>query len=162
MRVHTILCAAVLAFAALPAAGATPKPGGANQMQAVSGTVGRTLWNGKFRLQITQVRAETPTEAADLHPSAEQKVMHIEGLLRNGTQDKWTVRPSYTLADKDDVTQDAGVLDLQAVTLAQGAAARQKIRFLVPKDFQPVKLLVGANKTIPGPPFRIVLLPSTQ
>ena len=134
----------------------TPIPGGANQKQAVSGTLGQMLFNGKVRLEIDVVREETPEEAADLHPFAGQKVVHIEGILRNAMHETVTIRPEYTLADKDDVTQKVGVLDVPVVTLEQGAAGKQKIRTLVPKDFVPVKLIVTPGQLF-GPAFRITL-----
>jgi hypothetical protein len=137
----------------------TPIPGGANQAKAVSGTLGQTLWNGKLRLKIDTVREETPAESADGGLAANQKMILIEGTVRNGTAESITVRPDYKLADKDDITEANGgpPTGYQTVTLAQGAAGRLKYRMPVPKDFVPIKLLVDPSNLLGGP-FRITLV----
>lgn len=136
----------------------TPIPGGANQAKAVSGTLGQMLFNGKIRLKIDTVREETAAESADASLPADQKMILIQGIVRNGMAETITVRPDYKLADKDDVTQanSGPPTGMQTVTMAQGAAGRLKYRMPVPKDFVPVKLLVDPSSLL-GVPFRITL-----
>jgi hypothetical protein len=137
---------------------ATHKPdaGGANQVKAVTGTLGQLLSNGKVRVQIDVVREESPEESADLHPFADQKVMRIEGAVVNLSREEVLLRPGYILADQDGVTCAVGVLDLKAVSLRPGARGTQLIRTLVPKTLGPTKLLVSPGDLY-GKPFRISL-----
>ncbi|GAC1410444.1 MAG: hypothetical protein NVSMB64_19580 [Candidatus Velthaea sp.] len=154
------LCFA-LSVPAIAYSGPTPIPGGANQVKAVSGTLGHMLWNGKLRLKIDTVREETPAESADGGLTADQKMILIEGTVRNGMAESITVRPDYKLADKGDITEanSGPPTGYQTLTLAQGAAGRLKYRMPVPKDFVPVKLLVDPSRLLGGP-FRISLVPA--
>jgi hypothetical protein len=40
----------------------TPVPGGANQVSAISGTFGQTIFNGVLRVNVSEVRAATPVD----------------------------------------------------------------------------------------------------
>jgi hypothetical protein len=122
------------------AASPTPLPGGANQVKAVSGTVGDAMWNGIVRFKVRELRearAEDHPEA--LLPRPDQKVM-----LRNGTTKQFTELLTYTLADKDGVAFEIPSQYLKPVPLivAQGAAAHIGAVFIADKSFVPVKLLI--------------------
>jgi len=142
-----VAVAAALSFApsGTPAS-STPIPGGANQITALSGNVGQTLWNGMVRLKISEVRDATPADHPEsLYPSASQKAMVITGVMKNGTSASFISFMSYTLADADDVTLGipshlfkSGV----SVNIAQGAATKVQALFLVDKGYRPTKLLV--------------------
>jgi hypothetical protein len=102
-----LIALACVSLAMVPALGsptATPMPGGANQVSGVSGKVGDTLFNGIVRLQVVEVRDAT---AAD-HPetmlaSADQRVMVMTAVVRNGLHSNFIDLIRYSLADKDDV-----------------------------------------------------------
>lgn len=142
----------------------TPIPGGANQITALSGTVGQTLWNGMARVKINEVRDATPDDHPEsLYPSARQKAMVITGVMKNGTNAVFINLMSYTLADADDVTIaipshlfTSGV----TVNIAQGAATKVQALFLVDKNYRPTKLLVQCEtcgKPNRFKPFRIAI-----
>jgi hypothetical protein len=135
-----------LFVALLAPAGAapTPIPGGANGVTAVSGKIGETVFNGVLRIKIVTLRDGTAADASDVTPSADQKVMVMESLLRNGTHDEFTDLLKYTLADKDAVSVDIPTNALKHANLhiLQGAAERQSEAFVVDKDFVPTKLIV--------------------
>lgn len=162
LRMTALSLGFVLLVPAIAPASPTPIPGGANQIKAVSGKLGQTLWNGKLRLKINTVREETAAESADGGLAADQKMILIEGTVRNGMSDSITVRPDYKLADKDDIIQanSGPPTGYQTLTLAPGAAGRLKYRMPVPKDFVPVKLLVDPSRLL-GSAFRISLVPAT-
>ncbi len=142
----------------------TPLPGGANQVKAVSGTVGQPVWNGALRITLVDVRDATPEETAKFLPNADQKVLVFDVTLRNGTNDNFIDLIEYTFADKDDVAVHVPTSTYTHANLniQQGAAEKQKGTFAVDKDFVPVKLLVqcttcGAKS--PFKPVRITLAP---
>ncbi len=58
MLLRTIIAAAgaVAIGTALAVASPTPVPGGANQVNALSGTVGQTIFNGVLRIKVTELR----------------------------------------------------------------------------------------------------------
>jgi hypothetical protein len=129
------------------AAGATssPPPGGANQVSALSGKVGQTVFNGVLRVQITALRDATAADHPEkLLPSAGQKVMVMSVLLKNGAHSDFTDLVSYTLADADEVSFAIPSYQVTPsnVNIQQGAAARQTALFTVDQSYKPVKLLV--------------------
>ena len=163
-RVVSIVAAAIVFAAPLAAVPApTPVPGGANQVGAVSGTVGQTLWNGVVRLQVTAVRPASAAEISSILPGAAQKPLAIEALVRNGTKSGFAEVLTYTLADASDVTFDVPsyMVKPNPVSIAQGAAAHQRLLFAVDKDFTPVKLLVQCSTCKKGTfrAFRLTLPP---
>ncbi|MEA2720615.1 MAG: hypothetical protein QOJ39_2479 [Candidatus Eremiobacteraeota bacterium] len=164
-RVLSIAAVAILAaspLAAVPAPTPSPAPGGANQVGAVSGTVGQTLWNGVVRLQVTDARVATAADDLSVVlPSAAQKPLLITALVRNGTKASFTEVLSYTLADADDVAFEVPsyMVKPNPASIQQGAAARQRILFAVDKAYTPVKLLVQCQTCKKGTfrAFRLTL-----
>ena len=64
----------------------TPIPGGANQVNAVSGALGEPMWNGVVRIKVRELRDARPEDHPEtLLPGPDQKVMVFETMLRNGT-----------------------------------------------------------------------------
>ena len=129
------------------AAGATPTPvpGGANQVSALSGKIGQTVFNGVLRIQVTALREATPAD----HPEqalapAGQKVMVMTVLLKNGSHAPFIDLISYTLADADEVAFEIPSYKITPTNLniQQGAAARQTAMFTVDQSYKPTKLLV--------------------
>ncbi|MDB5026798.1 MAG: hypothetical protein JWO66_487 [Candidatus Eremiobacteraeota bacterium] len=154
----------IAALVALGSLGATPTPipGGANQVGAVSGTVGQTLWNGVVRLQITEAGpATSPDDIAAVLPGSTQKPMLIGALVRNGTKANFTEVLTYTLADADGVAYEVPsyMSRPNPLNVQQGAAARQRSTFPVEKSYVPVKLLVQCSTCKPGTfrAFRLTL-----
>jgi hypothetical protein len=168
MRTFASLAVA-LAIGAMPVAASaapTPVPGGANQVSALSGAVGQTIFNGVLRINVSAVRAATADEIAKFVPTPAQKVLAFSVLLRNGTSSNFIDLVEYTFADKDDISVDVPTADYTHANLniQQGAAQKQDGVFAVDKDFVPTKLIVkcvtcgakSAFKTvrisIPNPP----------
>jgi hypothetical protein len=141
-------------------AGATPTPipGGANQVRAVSSTLGQTVFNGSLRITISGLRNATDAETKSYLPQPDQKVMAFSSLLRNGTNDEFTDLVRYTLADKDEVAVGIGDTDVHPANLhiLQGAAVRQTVLFAVDKNFEPVKLIVQCATCSSHSSFRAV------
>jgi hypothetical protein len=140
-------CLALSLFVGLfaPAGAApTPVPGGANAVSALSAKLGETVFNGVLRIKIVALREGSAADNPDVTPTADQKVMYMESLLRNGTHDEFTDLLQYTLADKDAVSVDIPTNALKHANLhiLQGAAQRQSEAFVVDKDFVPTKLIV--------------------
>jgi len=159
----TLALAGTIAAAASP----TPIPGGANQVNAISGKVGDTLWNGVIRLKVVEVRDATPADHPEsLVPLANQKVMVITAILRNGTNATWQELVSYTLADKDGITYDVPGHFFTPVSLSiqQAAAAKQTGMFTVDKTFAPVKLIVKCDTCAKNSfkAFRVTIPPPTK
>ncbi len=53
------IIAALISSTALAGATPTPLPGGANQVKAQSGVLGKTVWNGAVRLTLSEFRDAT-------------------------------------------------------------------------------------------------------
>jgi len=137
--------AAVFGMCAPCPAAPTPVPGGANQVKAVSGSVGDAMWNGIVRIKVRELRVARPEDHPEtLLPGPDQKVMVLDAMLRNGTTKQFTELLTYTLADKDDVAFEIQSQYLKPVPLivAQGAAAHITALFTADKSFAPVKLLI--------------------
>lgn len=142
---------------------AAPKPaktpGGANQISAISGKLGQTLWNGVVRFTLVELRDATATDHPESKvPGPNQKVLVITALIKNGSPGTWGNLVNYTLADKDEVSFDVPManFDKPSPTIQQGAAFRQHALVAVDKDFVPVKLIFTCS-TCNGKfkPFRI-------
>jgi hypothetical protein len=146
MRLFTAVTVTLGVASLSAAAGAapTPVPGGANQVQAITGTVGQTIFNGVLRINVSAPRAGTADEVAKILPSADKKVLAFSVLLRNGTAKPFIDLVEYTLADKDDISVDVPTADYTHanVNIQQGAAEKQEAVFPVDKDFVPVKIIV--------------------
>jgi hypothetical protein len=138
---------AAATFASFVPSGAapTPIPGGANQVKAVSGTVGEPMWNGVVRYKVQELRDARPEDHPEtLLPGPNQKVMVLRASLRNGTPAQFAELLTYTLADKDGVAYEipSSSLAPSPLVVAQGAVARIGGLFLADKNFIPVKLLI--------------------
>jgi hypothetical protein len=141
-----LLALACVSLSTVPAVGApTPMPGGANQVSGVSGNVGDTLFNGIVRLQIVEVRDATPADHPEaLSAPADQRVMVMTAVVRNGLHSNFIDLIRYSLADKDDVAYVIAdhLIKPNPLNVPQGAAARQTAMFAVERNYAPVKLLV--------------------
>src|SRR3984893_2667971 len=153
--------ALAVGMAATPtsAAAPTPVPGGANQVNALSGKVGDMLFNGVLRIQIQELRDATAADnPASMLPQADQKVMVMKVLLRNGTHADFTDLLTYTLADRDGVTFEIPSNLINGINphILPAGAARQSGLFLVDKDFAPVKLIVRCATCGTGSNFNAI------
>lgn len=151
MSARLVLAVAIclVAFAG-PTAGATPTPvpGGANQVSGLSGKIGQTVFNGVLRVQVTQLRDATAADHPEqLLPSADQKVMVMTVILKNGLHDEFIDLISYTLADSSGVTFKIPSNDITPSNLdiQQGGTARQKALFIVDPSYKPVKVIVQCD-----------------
>lgn len=136
---------------------ATPVPGGANQVDALSGKLGQTLFNGIVRLKVDEVRDATADDHPEAAlPGADQRVMVLSALARNGTHADFTEVLTYTLADNDDVTFEipSYLIKPNPVKILQGGAARQRALFLVDAGYHPTKLIVRCTTCSTSHPFR--------
>ncbi|HME80983.1 MAG TPA: hypothetical protein VKF82_02790 [Candidatus Eremiobacteraceae bacterium] len=160
----------ILAFSALLAlvgtasvcAAPTPAPGGANQVDAISGKVGDTLWNGVLRFKVVEVRDATPADHPEsVVPGPTQKVMVVTAIIRNGTPSSWGELVSYTLADKDDISFEipGHFFTPVALNIQQGASVKQTALFPVDKTYVPTKLIFQCNSCAKGKfkPFRVTI-----
>lgn len=139
-----------------------PTPGGANQVSALSGKLGQTLWNGVLRFKLVELRDATPADHPEsVAPLPNQKAMVLTAIIKNGTPSTWGELVSYTLADKDEISFPipGHFFTPVALNIQQGAAAKQTALFLVDKDFVPVKLIFSCGSCAPGKfkPFRVTI-----
>lgn len=162
-----LACASLAAVPALAAPTPTPMPGGANQVSGVSGKVGDTLFNGVVRLQVVEVRDATSADHPEtLLAPADQRVMVMTAIVRNGLHSNFIDLIRYSLADKDDVAYVIAdhLITPNPLNVPQGAAARQTAMFAVDKNYAPVKLLVQCatcNAQTRFAAFRVALAPSS-
>lgn len=155
----SFLFCATVATRAVP----TPIPGGANQISAMPGRVGQQVFNGVLRVTVQTVH----DAAAEDHPekdlpSADQKIIVMRVLLRNGWHGIFDSLMVYTLADADNVTLRVSQPYVRPANLSieQGASARQLIHVPADKDFKPVKLLIecgGCGTDMRFRPLRITI-----
>lgn len=136
----------------------TPIPGGANQVKAVSGSVGQQIWNGAVRITISDVHEASADQIAEFRPSAGQKVMTFTVLIRNGTTSTFTDLIEYTFADKDDISVSVPTSQYTHANLSiqQGAAQKQVGVFAVDHDFVPAKIIVACATCSAKSPFKPV------
>jgi hypothetical protein len=123
----------------------TPVPGGANQISAVTGKVGQTVFNGILRVKITALRDATAADHPEkVLPPAGQKVMVMTVVLKNGAHRDFIDLIKYTLADADEVAFEipSYMIKPSNLHILQGASARQTALFTVDQNYKPVKLLV--------------------
>jgi hypothetical protein len=131
----------------------TPAPGGANEVNAISGKVGDTLWNGVLRFKVVEVRDATAADHPEsVGPLPSQKVMVVTTIIRNGTPATWGELVSYTLADKDDISFEipGHFFTPVALTIQQGAAVKQTALFPVDKTYVPAKLIFQCTSCAKG------------
>jgi hypothetical protein len=154
IAVLSIAFAFVATFYAAAAPSSTPVPGGANQIDALSGTIGQTVFNGVLRIDVQQFRPATDADdPGRINPGSNQKVLVMNVLVRNGSHRTFIGALDYMLADKDDVTYHIGGSYIEGVdmSIVQGGSARNKAMFPVDKDFVPTKLIVqclGCGKSV--------------
>ncbi|MEO9264313.1 MAG: hypothetical protein ABI282_09475 [Candidatus Baltobacteraceae bacterium] len=156
---NAVLALTLLAVPVGAAAAPTPVPGGANQVSAMSGKVGETIFNGVLRIKIANIRDATAADnPGQMNAQPNQKVMVMSVLLRNGSHETFTDLVEYTLADKDDVSYSIpnSTVTHANLHIAQGAAARQEAMFVVDRDFVPVKVLAACVTCGTKSPFRTV------
>jgi hypothetical protein len=153
-----VLALALGATAGAVDAAPTPVPGGANQVSALSGTVGQTIFNGALRINVSVVRAATPEEVAKVLPNPGQKVLAFSVLLRNGTPSDFIDLVEYTFADKDDISVNVPTAAYTHANLhiQQGAAEKQDGLLAVDKDFVPTKVIVKCATCGAKSPFKTV------
>lgn len=158
-----LLVAMLVASLAAPGRSApTPVPGGANQLSAIEGSVGKTLFNGEYRLKVTTVRELSAQETAALPAGSgagpDQKVILFQAMIRNGTNHTVFGRITISYADADDVVHSNGVSGTSGFgNTVPGAAQRFKLTMPVPKDFNPTKVIVSFFSVPERKPFRIKL-----
>jgi len=156
---HTTIALALTLLAGMPASAApTPVPGGANQISALSATLGQTVFNGNLRITISNFGNASEADTAAIAPHPDQKVMSFTALLRNGTHDEFYRGVVYTLADNEGITVPLGLGTETPPNphIIQGGAARQKVVFAVSKDFVPVKLIVECFACANNSGFRAI------
>jgi hypothetical protein len=135
----------------------TPVPGGANQVDALGGALGQTLFNGIVRLKVDEVRDATANDHPESAlPGPNQRVMVLSALVRNGARANFAEQLTYTLADNDDVTFEipSYLIKPNPLNIVQGSAARQRALFLVDSAYHPTKLIVRCPSCRPSPRFR--------
>lgn len=134
----------------------TPIPGGANQLNGVSGGLASTLFNGKMRIRKMQLRPATATEAS---PAAGQTAVALVYLVSNGTSAARSGNFTASMVDSDGVAINGHSTSVYSAfySLQPGVPARGTIAFVLDSGFTPVKILLTDGN---GPAFRINLKPS--
>ncbi len=158
-----LLLTAALVFGALAMfstalvnAAPTPIPGGANQLNGVSGGLSSTLFNGKMRIRQMQLRPATATEAS---PAAGQTAVTFVYLVSNGTTAARSGNFTASMVDSDGVAVNGHSTNVYSAyySLQPGVPARGMIAFTLDGSFKPVKILLTDGN---GPAFRINLKPT--
>lgn len=165
-RLAVLSLALAFMSGAVASAAPSPAPGGANQVNAISGKLGDTLWNGVLRFKLVEVREATAADHPEsVVPTAGQKVMVVTAIIRNGTPSSWGELVSYTLADKDDISFEipGHFFTPVALNIQQGASVKQTAVFPIDKNYVPVKLIfqcTSCGKSFKA--FRVTLPPPAQ
>ena len=135
----------------------TPVPGGANQMNAISGTIHQTLFNGKLRLRAMSLREAVPADKESGDPG--DNVVIFTYIFSDGIAKHIYGNTSMQAADADGVVKNCSSVGVYGAyySLQAGESARLKIYCDFPPDFTPVKLLLIPGD---GPAFRLALKPS--
>jgi hypothetical protein len=162
------LSVGLISFPAFAVAATQRPAGGANQLDAVEGVVNQTLFNGEVRLRVTALRNATDAERDDVLPPEEQKVIVLSCTMSNGTHASFNGVFEYALADSDGVVVSAEsryVVPNPPPDAPPGGAWHEAVSFIVPQDYNPVKLVVTQTvKTNAGDvakAFRVRIDPST-
>ncbi len=158
-RLGPVLLALAVGAAGGPAGAApTPVPGGANQINGVSGTMSQTLFNGVLRIRGMSLK--DPIPADNMRPNAagdRALVFHV--IVSNGTHHENHGYFDATLADADGITVTGRPLD-SGWSLQPGSAARAVTGFSVPAGFVPVRLILHQAAAPKARAFRIAIRPS--
>jgi len=159
------IVAAASLLGAVPAlASPTPQPGGANQTQALQGTLRDTLFNGQARVRKMMLTKPDGSPSESYADSADTTWLVFRALMSNGTPRVLEMTQfSASIVDADGIAVPAQadkVRPLGMITnIPPGGAWKETILFNVPAGFKPVKiLLVSANPKYKS--FRINLSPS--
>jgi hypothetical protein len=138
------------------AASPTPVPGGANQLNGVSGGLSSTLFNGKVRIRQMALRAAT---AVEYTPADGQRGLVFSWLVSNGTHSQRTGYFAASFSDADGVSIDGHGVSVYSTfySLQPGAAARGTMLFVISASYTPAKILLIDQGTPSGPAFRIEL-----
>jgi hypothetical protein len=147
-----------LSIAASPVvlAAPTPIPGGANQINGVTGTLHATIFNGKLRFRNFVLRKSTAAEAT---PDAGGMALTLTYLVSDGMTRQAYGNVSASMVDADGVLVGSHTVGVYGAyyTIQPGASARGLLYWVLPAGFVPVKILVTPGD---GPALRINLKPS--
>jgi hypothetical protein len=149
-----IACAGRVAMAAPTP---SPVPGGANEVNGVSGTFSQVLFNGELRLKNMSLVNPTPAERAS--PAFGRGNIVFHAIVSNGEKKSNFGYFHATLSDADGITVTGSPLD-DGWDLIPGASARAAYVFTIPAGYVPTKLvLIQAARSNPKA-FRITIRPS--
>ena len=131
----------------------TPVPGGANQLNGVSGTLSSTIFNGKLRFRKMLLRTSTPAEAT---PDAGGMALTLTYIVSNGTAKNIYGNVGASMVDADGIAVAGHPLGVYGAyySMPPGAPVRGTISFVLPAGFVPVKILLVPGD---GPAVRINL-----
>jgi hypothetical protein len=158
LRLSALLLVLILGEASLAGAAATPTPvpGGANQTNGVSGTMGDVLFNGRLRLRSMSLAEAGPAD--NIKPNAgDERALVFRAIVSNGTQHEDHGYFDASLVDANGITVAGRPLD-SGWSVQPGAAARLVNGFSVPPGFVPVRLVLIESATKTGA-FRIAIRP---
>lgn len=141
----TLLFALTLGGAAAVSASPTPVPGGANQAEGVPTTFGKASFNGEVRVTPRQLR--DANAADDFIAPTGQKWIVLIATTANGTNKSLDMQQfvaTIVNADGESVAADPDKITPVgcACGIAPGAGWRERVAFLVPNDFKPVKIIL--------------------
>ena len=137
---------------------ATPMPGGAYDINGVSGSMSQVLFNGKLRLRGMTLKDAGPNDA--VRPvGANGRAIVFRAIVSNGTLRETHGFFNATLADADGITIGGRPLD-DGWSLEPGTAARAVYGFQVPGDFVPVRLVLIEATDAKPKAFRIKIAPA--
>ena len=168
--------AAAITCSVLPAAAATPPPGGANQRPSVEGCIGATLFDGIWRLKVLGSQLQSNPDDSDY------KNWAVTLELRNGKNEQNSPGDSGFQDYPQIAFDDGTVLDMETTeakvqyqkaifykSLPPGGVARTTLWYRLDSDHEkktPVKLLISIKAveygkkfgyTVPDPSFRVKL-----
>ncbi len=158
-RLVPVLLALAVGAAGGPAGAVpTPVPGGANQINGVSGTMSQTLFNGMLRLRGMSLK--DPVPADNMRPNAAgERAIVFHAIVSNGSHHENHGYFNATLADANGITVTGRPLD-SGWSLQPGTAARAATGFSVPADFVPVRMVLIEAATPKAQAFRIAIRPT--
>ena len=131
----------------------TPVPGGANQLNGVSGSLSSTIFNGKLRFRKLQLRTSTPAEAT---PDPGGSAFTLTYIVSNGTAKNIYGNVSASAIDADGIAVAGHSVGVYGAyySMPPGAPVRGTLSFVLPAGFVPVKILLVPGD---GPAVRINL-----
>lgn len=135
----------------------TPVPGGANQINGVTGTMSQVVFNGTLRLKAMSLKDAGPDDRARPNAPGERALV-FRTIVSNGTKRETHGFFNATLADADGITVTGRPLD-DGWSLEPGSAARTSYAFSVPAGFAPVRLVLVEAAVRAPRAFRITIRP---